>query len=93
MHIQHIESTSGHTGNISGPPHPFLHNTKLTFDTLLWIYGAETHTDTHDHILLNILLNIIYTNKTDIRSIAKILLKVAVNIITPSITPIPHPVL
>ena len=33
------------------------------------------------------------TNKTDIRSITKILLKVAVNIITPSITPIPHPVL
>jgi hypothetical protein len=32
LHIQHIESTSGHTGNISGPP---LHNTQLTFDTLL----------------------------------------------------------
>jgi hypothetical protein len=31
MHIQHIESTSRHTGNISGTP---LHNTKLTFDTL-----------------------------------------------------------
>ena len=44
MHIQHIESTFGHTGNISGPP---LHNTKLTFDTPLWTYGAETHTDTH----------------------------------------------
>ena len=32
MHIQHIESTSGHTGTISGNP-PF-NNAKLTFDTL-----------------------------------------------------------
>jgi len=34
MHIQHIESTSGHTGNISATP-PHTHNTKLTYDTLL----------------------------------------------------------
>ena len=32
MHIQHTESTSGHTVNISGAPFP--HNTKLTFNTL-----------------------------------------------------------
>jgi len=35
MHIQHIESASGHTGNISGDPLTPL-NTKLTFDTLQW---------------------------------------------------------
>jgi len=34
MHIQHIESISGHTGNIYGASH--LHNTNLAFDTLLW---------------------------------------------------------
>ena len=51
MHIQHIESTSGHTGNISGPP---LHNTKLTFDTLLWTQGAETHVSKRQYILCSI---------------------------------------
>jgi hypothetical protein len=35
-HSKHIESTSGHTGNISGRSPSPLHNTKLTFDTLLW---------------------------------------------------------
>ena len=44
MHIQHNESTSGHTGNISRAPRP--HNTKLTFDTRLWTWCAESHTGT-----------------------------------------------
>ena len=37
MYIQHIESTSGHIGNISGASRQ--HNTKLTFDTF-----ATNHT-------------------------------------------------
>ena len=44
MHIQRIEMTFGHTGNISGPPSPPC-NTKLTFDNLLWAWCAESHTD------------------------------------------------
>ena len=39
MHSQHIESTSGHTVNISGAPPP-----KLIFNTLYW--GAESHAAT-----------------------------------------------
>ena len=33
MHIQHIDSTSGHTGNISGPPLP---QSKVAIGTLMW---------------------------------------------------------
>jgi hypothetical protein len=33
MHIQHIESTSGHTGNISGP---LLTQSKVDIGTLMW---------------------------------------------------------
>jgi hypothetical protein len=85
MHIQHNESTSGQTWNISiAPPSPSAHtitwnisiappsplhphNTKLTFDTRLWTWCAESHTGVQvserpgryilrfiSHVLLNI---------------------------------------